>query len=76
MKKIIGLIPCRLKSTRLEKKAFLDIDGLPLIIHTLKRVQLCKELDEVIVCTDSKKIGDVIKKYGGNFKLTSKNHQN
>ena len=54
--KIIALIPCRLKSTRLKKKALLDIDGLPLIIHTLKRVQMCKEFSEIIVCTDSKVI--------------------
>ena len=37
---------------------------------------MSKLLDEVIVCTDSKKIGDVIKKYGGKFKLTSKKHKN
>ena len=54
--KIIALIPCRLKSTRLKKKALLDIDGLPLIIHTLKRVQMCKEFSEIIDCTDSKVI--------------------
>ena len=53
---ILGLIPSRLKSTRLIKKPLLEIDGLPLIIHTLKRAQLCKSLDKVIVCTDSKEI--------------------
>ena len=75
MKKIIGLIPCRLKSTRLEKKAFLDIDGLPLIIHTLKRVQLCKELDEVIVCTDSLEIKKLILSYGGKCMMTKSSHK-
>ena len=70
MKKIIGLIPCRLKSTRLDQKALLNIDGLPLIIHTLKRVQLCKDLDDVIVCTDSEKIKNMVKKFGGKYKIT------
>ena len=46
---------------------------MPLVAHTFKRAKMSKLLDEVIVCTDSKKIGDVIKKYGGKFKLTSKN---
>ena len=64
-KKVIGLIPCRLNSSRLRQKALLLIDGLPLIIHTLKRVQLCKDLDDVIVCTDSKIIQKLVKKYGG-----------
>ena len=75
MKKIIGLIPCRLKSTRLEEKALLDIDGLPLIIHTLKRVQLCKELKEVIVCTDSTKIKKLVLQHGGKCRMTKSSHK-
>ena len=75
MKKIIGLIPCRLYSTRLEKKALLDIDGLPLIIHTLKRVQLCEQLSDVIVCTDSKKIKELVLSYGGKCLMTKSSHK-
>ena len=74
-KKIVGLIPCRLKSRRLKEKALLPIDGLPLIIHTLKRVQMCKELSEVIVCTDSIKIKNIVEKYGGKSLLTKRNHK-
>ena len=33
---IIALIPSRLKSKRLNRKPLLVIDGLPIIIHTLK----------------------------------------
>jgi len=73
-KKIIGLIPCRLNSTRLKQKALLFIDGLPLIIHTLKRVQLCKDLDDVIVCTDSKIIQRLVRKHGGKCVITKKKH--
>ena len=74
-KKILGLIPCRLKSTRLKEKALLNIDGLPLIIHTLKRVQLCKEFSEIIVCTDSKKIKRLVEKHNGKSLLTKKSHK-
>ena len=74
-KKIIGLIPCRLESTRLPKKALLNIDGLPLIIHTLKRVQMCKELSDIIVCTDSDIIKNLVKKHNGKSLLTKKNHK-
>lgn len=73
---ILGLIPSRLNSTRLRNKPLLNIDGLPIIVHTLKRALLSKKLDQVIVCTDSKKIVDVVKKYGGKALLTSKKHQN
>ena len=52
---IIGLIPSRLNSKRLKEKPLLEIDGLPIIVHSLKRTQLAKKLDKVIVCTDHKK---------------------
>ena len=59
---IIGLIPSRLNSSRLTEKPLLEIDGLPLIVHTFKRAQLSKFLDRVIVCTDSKKILKIVTK--------------
>ena len=59
--KAIGLIPVRLESKRLPGKALLDLDGLPIIVHTAKRAQLSKLLDEVYVCTDNDEIIDVCK---------------
>ena len=72
---IIGLIPSRLNSTRLKEKPLLEIDGLPIIVHTLKRAQLSKKLDKVIVCTDHPKILKMVKKYGGEAVITSKKHK-
>ena len=62
---IIGLIPSRLNSKRLKEKPLLNIDGLPIIVHSLKRAQLSKKLDKIFVCTDHKKIVDVVKKNNG-----------
>ena len=73
---IIGLIPSRLNSKRLKEKPLLEIDGLPIIVHSLKRTQLAKKLDKVIVCTDHKKILDVVEKNNGKAVLTSKKHKN
>jgi len=73
---ILGLIPSRLDSLRLKNKPLLMIDGLPIIVHTLKRAQLSKKLDKVIVCTDSKKIVKVVEKNGGEAILTSTKHKN
>jgi len=73
---ILGLIPSRLNSKRLKNKPLLKIDGLPIIIHTLKRAMMSTKLDKVIVCTDSKKIVSIVKEYGGQAILTSKNHSN
>lgn len=73
---IIGLIPSRLKSTRLFEKPLIKIDGLPVIVHTLKRAMMSKKLDDLYVCTDSYKIAEVVKKNGGKYIITSKNHRN
>ena len=50
---ILGLIPARLKSTRLPEKPLEQLDGIPLIIHVYKRAKLSLSCDEIIVCTDS-----------------------
>ena len=74
--RIIGLIPSRLNSTRLPSKALLNIDGLPLVVHTMKRAQLAEVLDEVYVCTDSEKIAQVVVQHGGKFIMTGSEHVN
>ena len=56
--KVVGLIPCRLESTRLNRKVLLEIKGLPMIIHVYKRAKL-SALDEVCVCTDSQEVIDI-----------------
>ena len=73
---ILGLIPSRLNSKRLKEKPLIEIDGLPIIVHSFKRAMLAKKLDDVIVCTDDKKILDVVRSYGGKAELTSKKHRN
>ena len=73
---IIGLIPSRLKSTRLFEKPLIKIDGLPVIIHTMRRAMLSNLLDDLYVCTDSTKIAETVSKYGGKFILTSTKHKN
>lgn len=73
---ILGLIPSRLKSKRLKEKALIEIDRLPMIVHTFKRTMLSKKLDKVIVCTDSPKIKSIVEKHGGESILTKKTHIN
>ena len=59
--KIIGLIPVRLSSKRLKHKALLKIKNLPMIVHTYRRAKMSRLLDDVIVCIESKKIGEIEK---------------
>ena len=73
---VIGLIPARLESARLPRKALLPIDGLPIIVHTFKRSLLADSLDEVYVCTDSEEIADVVQTHDGRVIMTSDTHTN
>ncbi|MCX5811480.1 MAG: 3-deoxy-manno-octulosonate cytidylyltransferase [Proteobacteria bacterium] len=54
--KIVGMVPARLQSSRLPEKALIDIEGLPIVIHTCKRAKLAGKLEEVYLVTDSEKI--------------------
>ncbi len=69
----VGLIPVRLNSSRLFKKALLEIENMPMIIHTYKRALLSKKLDEVYICTDSQDIIKIAKKYKCKFIKTGYN---
>ncbi|MFA5099329.1 MAG: 3-deoxy-manno-octulosonate cytidylyltransferase [Candidatus Omnitrophota bacterium] len=73
--KIVGIIPARMKSTRFPGKPLVDIMGMPMVIHVLKRCQLCKSLSDVYVATDSAEIFDCVIKYGGKAVMTEASHQ-
>lgn len=75
-KRVIGLIPTRLNSTRLPQKALLEIENIPLVVHTYKRSQLSKLIDELYICCDDKKIYNKVKKFGAKCIMTSTHHNN
>ena len=75
-KKVIGLIPSRLSSTRLPQKPLIKINDIPLIIHTYRRAKLSKKLDDLFICCDDKIIFDLATKYKAKAILTSKKHKN
>ncbi len=73
--KIVGMIPARLQSTRLPEKALIDIEGLPMVIHTCKRSLLAKKLDDVYLVTDSTKIRTVGESNKIKVIMTGTHHQ-
>ncbi|MEI6631811.1 MAG: NTP transferase domain-containing protein, partial [bacterium] len=73
--KVIGLIPARMLSSRFPGKPLAEIEGLPMIIHVLKRASLCKELGSVFVATDSEEISRLVEHHGGKAIMTSTKHQ-
>ncbi len=73
--RVIGVIPARLKSTRLPNKALVDIEGLPMIVHVFKRAALSQVLDDVFVATDSPEIYQTVVRFGGKAVMTASHHQ-
>lgn len=73
--KVIGIIPSRMQSSRFPGKPLVNILGMPMVIHVLKRAQLCKNLSDVFVATDSPEIFDCVVKYGGKAIMTSSVHK-
>ena len=61
--KIVAIIPARLESSRLPRKALANILGLPMIIHVLKRCLIANSVDDVYVATDSDEIRSVVESY-------------
>jgi 3-deoxy-manno-octulosonate cytidylyltransferase (CMP-KDO synthetase) len=74
--KVVAIIPSRLESSRLPRKALADICGLPMVVHVFKRCQYAKSLDKVFVATDNEEIFDIVEKYGGEALMTSSHHEN
>ncbi|MBD1167836.1 3-deoxy-manno-octulosonate cytidylyltransferase [Pelagibacterales bacterium SAG-MED06] len=75
MKKYI-LIPARLESARLPRKALKKILNLPMIIHVSLRAKLCKNVDNIVVCTDSPEICWECEKYNIEVCMTKSEHKN
>jgi 3-deoxy-manno-octulosonate cytidylyltransferase (CMP-KDO synthetase) len=69
MSKTIILIPARMASTRLPGKPLLDIAGLPMIVHVLRRAQAAG-IGEAVVATDSEAIQTAVEKSGGRAVMT------
>lgn len=72
--KIIGVIPARYHSTRLEGKALLDICGKPMIQRVYERARRATSLSQILVATDDERIMRTVENFGGEAVMTSPDH--
>jgi 3-deoxy-manno-octulosonate cytidylyltransferase (CMP-KDO synthetase) len=68
--KVVGIIPARLNSTRLPRKALLAETGKSLVQHTWETAKRVRSFDQVIVATDSEEIAEVVRSFGGCCEMT------
>ena len=67
------LIPARMAATRLPGKPLLDIAGLPMIVHVLRRAEEA-DIGRVAVATDTPEIAAAVKAHGGEVVMTRPEH--
>jgi 3-deoxy-manno-octulosonate cytidylyltransferase (CMP-KDO synthetase) len=67
------LIPARMASTRLPGKPLLDIAGVPMIVHVLRRAESAG-IGRVAVATDTPDIAAVVTAHGGEAVMTRADH--
>jgi 3-deoxy-manno-octulosonate cytidylyltransferase (CMP-KDO synthetase) len=67
------LIPARMAATRLPGKPLLDIAGLPMIVHVLRRAEAA-QIGRVAVATDTPEIAAAVTSHGGEAVMTRADH--
>ena len=73
--KVIAVIPARLASTRLPRKALREIAGKPLIGLVYEAVYASPLLENVIVATDSEEILAACRQHSWNAQMTASSHR-
>lgn len=71
MAQVLGVIPARLKSSRLPEKVLLAETGKPLIQHVYEAAAKAKKIDTLIVATDDQRVVDACSSFGAKAVLTS-----
>jgi 3-deoxy-manno-octulosonate cytidylyltransferase (CMP-KDO synthetase) len=71
--RILVLIPARMAATRLPGKPLLDIAGLPMIVHVLRRAEAAR-IGRVAVATDTPEIAAAVTAHGGEAVITRTDH--
>lgn len=70
----VAIIPARFASTRLPGKALIDIAGKPMVCWVAERARAARNVDRVIVATDSEEIVEAVRARGLEVVLTSSRH--
>ena len=70
---VVGVIPCRYKSSRFPGKSIAMICGKPMVWHVWNQAKKTKYVNKLIVASDDNRIYDVCSQYGIDSIMTSEN---
>ncbi|MGG6269253.1 3-deoxy-manno-octulosonate cytidylyltransferase [Leptolyngbya sp. AN03gr2] len=71
---ILAVIPARYDSVRFPGKPLVQIGDRPMIQRVYEAAKRCTVFDQVVVATDSEKIADCVRAFGGVVEMTSSEH--
>jgi 3-deoxy-manno-octulosonate cytidylyltransferase (CMP-KDO synthetase) len=71
---VLGVIPARLRSTRLPRKVLREIAGKPMIVHVYEAARRASDLAELLVATDSDEVAGACAAFGIPAIMTSPEH--
>src|ERR1700732_5282528 len=71
--RILVLIPARMAATRLPGKPLMDIAGLPMIVHVMRRAEAAK-IGRVAGGTDTPETAAAVTAHGGEAVMTRADH--
>lgn len=71
---VLGVIPARLRSTRLPRKVLREIAGRPMLCHVYERARRAPSLGDLLVATDAGEVMDACRRFGIPSVLTSPDH--
>ena len=69
------VIPARYQAQRFPGKPLALLHGRPMIVWVLKACQKVKQVSEVVVATDDKRIAEVVRECGGRVEMTASHHK-
>ena len=72
--RIVAIIPARMGSTRFPGKPLVEIAGKPLIQWVWERAAAAKDIDDIVVATDSDAIAEAVRAFGGRPEMTRNDH--
>jgi 3-deoxy-manno-octulosonate cytidylyltransferase (CMP-KDO synthetase) len=73
--KILAVIPARYQSQRFPGKPLVNIGNSPMVQRVFEAAKSCSNLDRVIVATESEKIAQCVRGFGGEVELTADTHE-
>jgi len=71
----VAIIPARYRSTRLSGKPLLPIGGRPLVLWVAERASAARNVSQVIIATDDRRICDAVNSAGFEARMTRDNHK-